>query len=230
MRKLLTALTASAICMAMISAVTAGPPAKDAPRKSSGAKSHATSSSKTAYHDQKHSKTGNGPRTGAHSKTGNDARGGNGAKANGSKTGTSRIPVSTMTTGTTTKTGATTKTGPGTKTVTSNPAGAGKATQNSVNKGLQVNITNINYTNTVAGFVVAGIGQFPLTSSFQLDPGDTIVSVGGISCGDSNLALSDMVDQAYQDGNLVMVVRDVNTGELVEVELPPTRWRLRSVT
>ena len=54
----------------------------------------------------------------------------------------------------------------------------------------------------------------------MLDPGDTIVSVGDVDCADSSMALTDMVDQAYEDGRPVMVVREGGSGELVEVNLP----------
>jgi hypothetical protein len=56
--------------------------------------------------------------------------------------------------------------------------------------------------------------------NYSLDPGDQIVSVGGVECSTSEMTLQELLDQAYQNGERYIMVRDVNTGELVRVELP----------
>jgi hypothetical protein len=76
------------------------------------------------------------------------------------------------------------------------------------------------YAVTAGGFVLEGSDSIPLAEGFEIDPGDTIVSVGGIECVESAPALPVLVEQAYRDDNLVVVIREAKTGDVIEVELP----------
>jgi len=80
-------------------------------------------------------------------------------------------------------------------------------------------VWSIPYTVTAGGFVLGGSDSILLADGYELDPGDTIVSVGGIDCVESTLELPEMVDQAYEGGNLVVVVREAKSGKMIEVEL-----------
>jgi hypothetical protein len=65
-------------------------------------------------------------------------------------------------------------------------------------------------------------GRVHLASlNVTLNPGDTIVSVGNTSCSDTNLSLQDLIDQAYRNGILGMVIQDGYTGKRISVDLPP---------
>src|SRR5262249_9117420 len=83
------------------------------------------------------------------------------------------------------------------------------------------NITLILYNVTFNGFVIGGNTQWRFISNCTLDPGDVIVSVGGINCGNSNLSLQQLINIAYQNGNFSVVIRDVNTGNLETFQLDP---------
>jgi hypothetical protein len=82
------------------------------------------------------------------------------------------------------------------------------------------NVTNINYAPTSNGFQITNSTQVAFLPACSLDPGDVIVSVGGVSCANTAMSLQDLIDAAYSNGVLVIVVRDVNTGVLVECSLP----------
>jgi len=81
-------------------------------------------------------------------------------------------------------------------------------------------IGGIPYTSVATGFLIGGSDRFLLAGGYELDPGDTIVSVGEIDCADSTMVLPDLVDQAYEEDALVMVIRKGISGDLIEVELP----------
>jgi hypothetical protein len=83
------------------------------------------------------------------------------------------------------------------------------------------NITRIRYNVSNFGFVIGGSAQCNFTSNYQLDPGDIIVSVGGVNCAGSGMNLQQLISQAYQGGNLDCVVKDVNTGNLDTITLDP---------
>jgi hypothetical protein len=78
---------------------------------------------------------------------------------------------------------------------------------------------DIPYTITAGGFLIGGTDRVLLAGGYELDPGDTIVSVGDVDCSDSTMDLADLVDEAKEDGNLVMVVRQGTSGRRVEMEL-----------
>jgi hypothetical protein len=81
-------------------------------------------------------------------------------------------------------------------------------------------ISGIPYTSVATGFLIGGSDRFLLADGYELDPGDTIVSVGEIDCADSTMVLPDLVDQAYEEDVLVMVIRKGISGDLIEVEIP----------
>jgi hypothetical protein len=97
----------------------------------------------------------------------------------------------------------------------------GRPNNTIINNTIINNVTRIRYNITNLGFVIGGSGQWNFTSNCTLDPGDVIVSVGGVDCGSSGLSLQQLVNQAYQGGNLDCVVKDVNTGNLDTVTLDP---------
>jgi hypothetical protein len=58
-------------------------------------------------------------------------------------------------------------------------------------------------------------------TNVTLNPGDMIVSVGNAACSDTNRSLQELIDQAYLEQVLSMVIQDGYTGKRVTVELPP---------
>jgi hypothetical protein len=86
---------------------------------------------------------------------------------------------------------------------------------------VRVNVNNISCASNGSGLTITNDSQVRLTNDCILDPGDVIVRVGNISCSNTRLSLAELISQAYQSGVLVIVVRDINTGDLVECNLPP---------
>jgi len=89
------------------------------------------------------------------------------------------------------------------------------------NSVIRSNVLTITYISTISGFTITGTSQVTLTDDCVLDPGDVVVQVGNVPCTNTSLSLSELIDQAYQSGALVVVIRDVNTGDLVNIDLPP---------
>ena len=81
------------------------------------------------------------------------------------------------------------------------------------------------YEVTAGGFVLGGSESIRIADGFELDPGDTIVSVGGIECVESAPALPVLIKQAYRDEKLLVVIREASTGDVIEVELPASESR-----
>jgi len=100
------------------------------------------------------------------------------------------------------------------------PSGNGRSVGSAGNNGFNAAFEGVAYTRTAAGFVIGGSDPIYVTGDYELDPGDTIVSVGGVECGESPMALTELVNEAYEVGNLVMVIQEGTSGDQIEVELP----------
>jgi hypothetical protein len=82
------------------------------------------------------------------------------------------------------------------------------------------NVRNVTYICTALGFTITNRTRVVITSDCILDPGDVIISVGNIACNNTSLSLDELIAAAYECGNRLVVIRDVNTGNDMEFYLP----------
>lgn len=87
-----------------------------------------------------------------------------------------------------------------------------------INNTVINNASSVNHSRTTHGLVVTSNCAMPFTRNWDLEPGECIVSIGGMNCADSNLSLQDMIAQAYQNGNLSCTIRTAD-GDLQTTEL-----------